>query len=149
MIIPNVEDESNYAPICTAFQWKFNPSGVKSGVEKYSPPFYNVMNSHCFKLIAFIPNNDIMIGLRRYRGKYDHKVNEIKEMTSIDFRIHIFKKNGKLKTFKWGNKEDYSIHRNQMISKDWCATINKNEMESMAIDGYVHLHCFFNNIIEA
>jgi len=147
MIIPNVEDDSNYAPISTAFQWKFNPTEVESGGKIFSPPFYNVMNSLCFKLTAdFRYNNSIFIGLCRYRGKHDHKVNEIKEMTNIDFRIHIFKKNGKLKTFKWGNKEDYSIPRNQMISKDWSETLNENEMESMTIDGYVHLHCFFNNI---
>jgi len=148
MIIPNVEDDSNYSPICTAFQWKFNPTELNSGFQKYSPPFYNVMNSHCFKLVAYFQSNNIKIGLCRYRGKHDHKVNEIKGTTSIDFQIYIFKKNGKLKTFNWSNKEDYLIPRNQMISSAWRETLNENEIESMTFGGYVHLHCFFNNIVE-
>jgi len=142
MIVPSVEDDSNYSPVSTAFQWKFNLADVKSCGVKLSPPFYNVMNSHCFKLAAYISrNNKILIGLARYRGKHDHKVNEIKGMTNIDFQINIFKNNGKLKTFKWSNKENYSILRNQMISNDWRVILDENEIESMTFDVFYNIEC--------
>jgi len=85
MTIPNIEDESNYSPMFTAFQWKFNPTDVKSGVIKISPPFYNVMNAYCFQLDAQFVRNNFCISLCCYRGKYDDNVKEIK--TSEEFRF--------------------------------------------------------------
>jgi len=104
MIIPNIEDDSNYSPMCTAFQWKFKPAEVKSGIKKISSPFYNVMNAHCFQLVVEYEDNNFSIGLRRYRGKYDHPVNEIKVTKNIDFQIYVFGKNGKLKNYNWDEK---------------------------------------------
>jgi len=146
MIIPNIEDESNYAPICTAFQWKFNPTEVKFGSKKNSPPFYNIMNAHCFQLVVEYETNDFSIGLRRYRGKYDHPVNEIKVIKNIDFQIHVFGKNGKLKIYNWDETNDYSISKHEMISEDYTEHINNGEIGSLTVDGFVHLHCFFNTI---
>jgi len=148
MIIPNVEDESNYSPICTAFQWKFNPTAVKSGIKETSPPFYNVMNAHCFQLEVDYEDNNFCIGLRRYRGKYDHPVNEIKVIKIVDFQIHIFGKNGKLKIYNWDEKEDYSITKHEMASESFHEFINNGEIGSLTVDGYVHLHCFFNKIFQ-
>jgi len=148
MIIPNIEEESNYSPICTAFQWKFNPTEVKSGREIFSPPFYNVMNAHFFQLEILYEDNNFYIMLRRYRGKYDHPVNEIKVMKNVDFQIHIFGKNGKLKIYNWDEKEDYSISKHEMSSRGWLESINNGEIGSLTVDGYVHLHCFFNNTIQ-
>jgi len=99
MTIPNIEDESNYSPMFTALQWKFNPTDVKSGVIKISPPFYNVMNAYCFQLDAQFIRNSFCISLCRYRGKYDDNVKEIKTSKNFDFQIHIFGKNIKLKIF--------------------------------------------------
>jgi len=148
MIIPNVEHESNYSPICTAFQWKFNPTAVKSGIKETSPPFYNVMNAHCFQLEVDYEDNNFCIGLRRYRGKYDHPVNEIKVIKIVDFQIHIFGKNGKLKIYNWDEKDDYSIPKHEMASEGWSENINNGEIGSLTVDGYVHLHCFFNKIFQ-
>jgi len=99
MTIPNIEDESNYSPMFTAFQWKFNPTDVKSGVIKISPPFYNGMNAYCFQLDAQFVRNNFCISLCCYRGKYDDNVKEIKTSKNFDFQIHIFGKNVKLKIF--------------------------------------------------
>lgn len=59
MIIPEIEDGRNFHPISSAFQWRFNPVLIKSTVvHTFSPPFYNILNSHCFQLaVAFIENN--------------------------------------------------------------------------------------------
>jgi len=148
MIIPNIEDESNYAPICTAFQWKFNPAEVKSGITIKSPPFYNVMNAHCFQLVVEYEDNKFYIAFWRYRGKYDHPVNEIKVIEDIDFQIHIFGKNGKLKNYNWDGKDDFSILKNKMTSGGWNDYISNGEIDSLTVDGYVHLHCFFNRIFQ-
>jgi len=148
MTIPNITDESCYSPICTAFQWKFKPSEVRSCLVKYSPSFYNVMNAHCFQLEIGFKNNNFYLSLYRYRGKYDHNVNEIKQVENFDFKIHIFGKNGKLLKHKWGSNtltEDYSINKHNIRSLTWGEDIYNNEMNSLTVDGYVHLHCFFNN----
>jgi len=50
MIMQNIEDETNFSPICTTFQWQFKPMEIRSGGEKLSPPFYNAINPHCFQL---------------------------------------------------------------------------------------------------
>jgi len=87
MIIPNIGDESNYSPICTAFQWKFNPADVKSGI-KISSLFYNVMNAYCFQVVG----NNFCICLCRYCGKFDDKVKEIKTSKNFDLQIKILVK---------------------------------------------------------
>jgi len=144
MIILNIEDESNYSPVCTAFQWKFNPTEVKSCRVICSPPFYNIMNSHCFQLGVWFVDNDLSISLHRYRGKYDHPVNEIKVMKNVDLQIHIFGKNGELKIYNWDQTQDYSIQKHKMASEDWSECIINEEIGILTVDGYVHLHCFFN-----
>jgi len=148
MIIPNIKDESCYSPICTAFQWKFEPSEVRSCIVKFSPPFYNIMNAHCFQLKVNFANKCFRVDLYRYRGKFDHNVNEIEGMKKIDLKMHIFGKNGNLKILKWGKAgENYSIPKHQMISRGWGHNINNGEINSsLTVDGYVHLHCFFNDI---
>jgi len=146
MIIPNIEDESCYSPICTAFQWKFKSSEVRSGIIKCSPPFYNIMNAHCFQLEISFYNNNFRINLYRYRGKYDHNVNPIKQIESFDFNVHFFGKNGKLKIHQWDNTANYSISKNEMKSEGYFnENINNNVIDSLTVDGYIHLHCFFNN----
>jgi len=138
----------NYSPICTAFQWKFNPTEVKSGIDiLFGPPFHNVMNAHCFQLGVEFVNNNFDISLRRYRGKYDHNVNAIKKMQNFDFHIHIFGKNGKLKIAQFDNSNDYSIGRYHETSHGWVEKINNSEIDSLTVDGFVHLHCFFGDII--
>jgi len=145
MIIPNIEDESNYAPICTAFQWKFNPFDVKSGT-KISPPFYSVMNAYCFRLEVEFKNNNFCISLRRYRGKYDDNVKEVKTSKDFDFQIHIFGKNSKLKILEYVNDSDYTISEHNFKSGGYWEQINNGEIGSLTVDGYVHLHCFFNKV---
>jgi len=148
MIIPNIEDESCYSPICTAFQWKFKPSELKSGIVKCSPPFYNIMNTHCFQLQVGFENNNFRIILYRLRGKFDHNVNEIKGLKNTDFHMHIFGKYGTLKIVEWGQgQENYSISKHQMTSQGWGHEFENSEINiSSTVDGYVHLHCFFSDI---
>jgi len=146
MIIPNIEDESCYSPICTAFQWKFKPTELKSGIIKFSAPFYNIMNAHCFQLRAEFANKRFNISLLCRRGKYDHNMNKIDGMKKIDFRIHIFGKNGISRIYQWDCKDDYSIRKHETLSDGWAVNIFNNDIDSLTVDGYVHSHCFFNNI---
>jgi len=143
MVIPNIEDESTYSPLCTAFQWKFNPTEVKSGIKKISPPFYNIMNAYCFQLVVEYEDNKFYIMLRRYRGKYDHPVNEIKVIKNIDFQIHIFGKNGKLKIYNWDEEGVFLIFKHGMESESWNEYIDNGEIDSLTVGGYVHFHGFF------
>jgi len=144
MIIPNIADESNYSPLCTAFQWKFNPAEVKSNGDKYSPPFYNIMNAHCFQLKVDYDYcvDSFYINLKRYRGKYDHNGLAIKMNDNIDFQIHIFGKNGKMEVFEWDSVK--GIPKYKAIGEDTYREIENDEINRLTIDGYVHLHCFFN-----
>jgi len=93
MIMQNIEDETNFYPISTVFQWKFKPIEIKYGDGKFSPPFYNIMNSHCFQLRVHFLENAFYFALYRYRGKYDHHSNAIKLTKDFDLeiRIHIWK----------------------------------------------------------
>jgi len=144
MIIPNIADESNYSPLCTAFQWKFSPTEVKSNGEKCSPPFYNIMNAHCFQLKVDYDYcvDSFYINLKRYRGKYDHNGLAIKMNDNIDFQIHIFGKNGKMEVFEWDSVK--GIPKYKAIGEDTYREIENDEINRLTIDGYVHLHCFFN-----
>jgi len=153
MIIPNIADESNYSPLCTAFQWKFSPAEVKSNGDKYSPPFYNIMNAHCFQLKIEYAEfffkidhlcNGFYISLKRYRGKYDHNVRAIKEDNNINFQIHIFGKNGKMKVFEWDSVK--GIPKYKAVGEDTYRLIEHSDIDidRLTIDGYIHLHCFFN-----
>jgi len=143
MTIPNIEDESCYSPICTAFQWKFKPSEVRSCLVKCSPSFYNVMNAHCFQLKVRFEKNNFGISLHRYRGKYDHNVNEIDGIKDFDFKMNIFGKNGKSKSYKRDSKDAYSILKHEIVGDGGCEYIHSNVIDSLTFDGYVHLHCFF------
>jgi len=88
MMIPDIGDHLNFFAVGTAFQWKFNPVSVKaSGVQLYSPPFYNVINFYCFQLGIDDLNSNYRIILFRYRGKYDHAQDMIKTIQSLDFNI--------------------------------------------------------------
>jgi len=146
MIIKNIEDESDFSPICSTFQWKFKPSEIRCDVKKYSPPFYNVMNAHCFQLRVHYVDNNFCISLYRYRGKYDHFNDEIKVTKDFAFEIKVFGKNGKVKTLENGSNMDYSIARSQDRSFGWWNAINNGEIGSLTIDdGYVNLHCFFKS----
>jgi len=69
-------------------------------------------------------------------------------LKNFDFRIHIFGKSGKSKSFKWDCKDDFSILKDEAVGGGWGRSINNNEIDSLTVDGYVHLHCFFNNINE-
>jgi len=144
MIMQNVEDETNFYPICTTFQWKFKPTEIKSDDEKFCPPFYNGMNTHCFHLGVMFSETDFLFTLYRYRGKYDHHSNEIKVTNDIAFEIRIFGKNGELKVLEYSNA-DYPILKYQASSEGRYNSINKREIDSLTTDdGYVTLHCFFN-----
>jgi len=145
MIIKNIEDETDFSPICSIFQWKFKPSEIRCGIEKFSPPFYNVMNAHCFQLRVHYVDNNFCIALFRYRGKYDHFNDEIKVTKDFAFEIKVFGKNGKVKTLEIGSHMDYSIAQSKERSHGWWNEINNGEIGSLTIDdGYVNLHCFFN-----
>jgi len=142
MIIPRVGDETNFSAISTAFRWKFDPFKVRSGERKLSPPFYNVMNAHCFQLGVSFVGNKFHIEFRRYRGKYDHDTNQIKPTKDYIFNVHVFGKNGKVKVFSF-NQFDHAISRFEMESIGYYEWINNGEIYSYVVDGYVHLSCFF------
>jgi len=144
MIMQNIEDETNFYPISTVFQWQFKPTEIKSGGEKFSPPFYNIMNSHCFQIRLHFLQNEFYFALYRYRGKYDHPSDAIKLTNDFVFEIRIFGKNGKLKILEYCTP-DYPILHDQVKSRGKHNTINNGEISSLTNDnGYVTLHCFFN-----
>jgi len=144
MIMQNIEDETNFYPICTTFQWQFKPTEIRSSGEKFSQPFYNIMNSHCFQIRVHFLENEFCFALYRYRGKYDHLSNAIKETKDFDFEIRIFGKNSLLKVLEY-SKQNYSIPKNQVKSEGWQYTISNGEMLTLKNDnGYITLHCFFN-----
>jgi len=142
MIISSIEDGTNFSSVSTAFQWKFDPFVVRSGVEKLSPPFYNVMNAHCFQLEVSFIENKFHIEFRRYRGKYDHDTNQIKLTKDYIFNIHVFGKNGKVKVITF-HEVDHAIPRFKIKSIGYYEWINNGEIYSYVVDGYVHLSCFF------
>jgi len=151
MMIPDIEDDSDFTAINTAFQWKFNAQGVKEfECPIFSPPFYNIMNSHCFQLKVYFVCNRYMIRLHRYRGKYDSDSDEIRESNLYNFHIHVFGKNGKQKAMNFSNDDDgsiknfFQIGRSEMRSENSLAEcINNDEIDSLIIDSFVYLHCFF------
>jgi len=144
-LIPNVERDIDFAPLSTAFQWKFQHNEIRSthNTKFYSPPFYNVESSNCFQMLVFYENNKFTIGLARYRGKYDHPTSSINKTKAFVLITKIFGKNGKQKDLEF-NSNEFSISPNKMLSERcWQFEINNGEMVSLTIDGYVHLHCFF------
>jgi len=145
MILPNIGDYSNFTSLGTAFQWKFNPFSVRASCFEFSsPPFYNVMNSHCFQLAVDFADNNYQIVLYRYRGKYDDDEGFIKTPQSFDCCIHLFGKKGKQKVFDfWHGDRDYSIPKLKERGDGVYEKINNGEIASMTVDEYVHLHCFF------
>jgi len=107
------------------------------------------MNAHCFQLKVDYKSvldsycvDSYVINVKRYRGKYDHNVHAIKGNTHIDFQIHVFEKNGKMVVYEWDSVE--GIPKYKAVSDDIGEMIENGEMNRLTIDGYVHLHCFFN-----
>jgi len=147
MIMPNILDEINFSPISTAFQWKFNPTEIKSGAIKVGPPFYNTKNSYCFQLgVDFVDNNLRMINFR-YSGKYDSDIkDDVEAAEEFDLCINVFGKKTVTKLINFRNVDNYSIPKHAMKSKGWAYPINNAEIDDLTIDGCMHLHCFFRNI---
>jgi len=105
MIIPNISNDLNIYPASTAFQWKFNVSEVRSSDKPLrSAPFYNNMNAMCFQLAVMFQENNFIIGLVRYRGKYDDATKAITTTIPFTFMIHVCGKNGKQKKAKFSRK---------------------------------------------
>jgi len=147
MIIPNISDDINIYPSSSAFQWKFNVSEVRSlGKSLTSAPFYNNMNPICLQLAVKFQGNNFIIGLVRYRGKYDDATNEITTTQDFSITIHAFGKNGKQKKLILPDF-NFTIPHSEMFGKGKGALINNGEIPSLTIDGYANIHCFFNNTI--
>jgi len=140
MIIPVMEFFGGFSP----FQWEFNPNEFRvQGGKKYSTPFYNTMNSHCFQLGAYFNNNNLRISYHRYRGKYDADLGaDIETTNTFNFCINIFGKGGKEKYLCFGNR-DYFILKSNTRSKSRNFIINNDEINDLTIDGCLNLHCFF------
>jgi len=145
MIIPNVEKDNNFAPFSTAFQWKFQPNEIraKSATRFYSPPFYNVQNSNCFHIRVFYEHNSLSIGLGRYRGKYDHPINSITKTRKFVFKTKIFGKNGKQVYNEFVENKHFIPYKKMVSDEALYFEINNGEIDSLTIDGYVHLFCSF------
>jgi len=149
MIIPNGFDSSDYMPVCTAFQWKFNVDKVRSGERPFPrPPFYNTKNAMCFALVVAYVGNIFRIGLVRYRGKYDHATDEITKTTPFSFKVNIFGNNGNCKLLKFTNsKPDLRILPSQPFSTmSIVKAISNEEIDNFTVDGDVHLYCFFSDV---
>jgi len=149
MISPNSGEEAEFYPVSTAYQWRFNPTEVRSGTLKQSPLFYNFINLQCFKLTIKFENNKFQVRMCRCRGKYDNAIIDSAIETIKDFRldIHVIGKKEKQKVFKYSSNVDYSILKGKMNSANYQYGINNDEINSVTIDGYVHLHCSFKNIL--
>jgi len=148
MIIPDIEDGSNFTGLNTAFQWKFNPQEVRASYGDnhilLSPPFYNLMNSFCFQLGVNFVDNKYKILLFRFRGKYDADKDMTATTQSFDFILKVLGKKGKQKEFKSSNDDgDFSIPTFRERNDGLSVSINNGEIASLTVDGFVHLHCFF------
>lgn len=150
MIMPNVYDIMNYSPIYTHFQWKFNPAEIKSSTKTFSPPFYNIMNSHCFQLGVTFISTGFSIVLHRYRGKYDLKIGEsIITTEEFTFNIHLFGTNGKQKKLEYDNTNNinhigkYLILERGERSKGCNRMLSNVDIDSLIIESQVTLYCFF------
>jgi len=144
MIIPNINNEENYTSLSTAFQWKFNVNQVRSGNASSSPPFYNVYNAYCFTFFAQYKDQKFLVSLHRYRGKYDHDINEISGRIVFEFVLRICGKFGVDK--QWEVKtNDRVIPRFDQESRtgDICFAIDNSEISSLTVAGFVHMQCFF------
>jgi len=140
MIIPVVESLG----VFSLFQWEFNPNELRvQGGKKYSIPFYNTLNSHCFQLGADFYNNNLRISYHRYRGKYDADLGaDIETASTFVFHFKIFGKGGKQMYRRFKNK-DSLIFKYDTRSKTRSYTINNTEINDYTIDGCLNLHCFF------
>jgi len=148
MIIPNIADKESFSSIPTNFQWKFNLTEIKlSPAIKYTPQFYNIMNSYCFQLGVDFEDNTLRIILVRYRGKYDSDIScGLKTTEEFYFQINVFGKRGKRKEFSFKNNTDYSISKFMLKSNGWSHIVNITEIEDLTIDGFIHFNCFFSKI---
>jgi len=104
------------------------------------------MNAHCFQLKVDYKSvldsycvDSFYINVKRYRY---HNVHAIKRNNHIDFQIHVFGENGKMVVYEWDSVE--GIPKYKAVSDDIGEMIENGEMNRLTIDGYVHLHCFFN-----
>jgi len=131
----------------TPFQWKFKLDEIKGWERReYSPPFYDIMNSHCFQLGACCLNNNLRITVYKYRGKYDaDKGDDIETINTFSFRINVFGKVGKQNQQLFINFKDRSVLKHKIRSKGWYSEINNDDINDLTIDGYLNLHCFFKS----
>jgi len=144
MIIPNIVNEENYTSLSTAFQWKFNVNQIRSSNGSHSPPFYNVYNTYCFHLCAQYKDEKFIVSLHRYRGMYDHDVNEISGRIVIEFVIRICGKLGvdKQKEVKFNNHVIPRFDQESKTGDGWFV-IDNDEISSLTVAGFVHMQCFF------
>jgi len=140
MMIPNIDVDPNFASVSTAFQWKVD---VISEEALISPPFYNIKNGMCFQLGTILVENLFTIGLLRYRGKYDHPTNEISTIKPFKLVVHMFGNDGNFKVVKLSNAPGLHIAQSKLIS-EWNDSIS-DEISKFTIDGYAHMHLFFND----
>jgi len=144
MIIPNIANDCNFSSISTAFQWKFNVTEVKSGLEKFSPPFYNEVNTYCFQLKVIFTGVYFRIIVYRYRGEYDSVLSkDMRTTEQFQFCMNLYGKEGKRKAFSWFNITDYSIPKYAMRSTGRFSKIHDDEIVDLTLDNYIHLRCFF------
>jgi len=144
MTIPNINNDENYTSLSTTFQWKFNVNQVRSGNGSSSPPFYNVYNAYCFHFCAQYIDGKFVISLHRYRGKYDHNINEISGRIDFEFVIRICGKFGVDKQ-REVNTNNHVIPRfgKESTTGDVCFAIDNSEISSLTVAGFVHMQCFF------
>lgn len=141
MIIERDEFMPNFSTGSTAFSWKFNTYEARS----YSPTFYNIMSRMRFRIVINCTENLVKIILHRMRGIYDHPTDKITTKMPHDFVAHIFGGSGKQKMLMFPkNTECRTISTADPLSeKYWLIVVKIEEVKSLAIDGYVHMHCYF------
>jgi len=146
MIIPNIEDDSNFSLMSAVFEWKFNVEEVRNGILVESPPFYNITNTNCFQLDANFDFelNVLQIRLFRYRGKYDHPLLEVTDTDQFTLEVNIYGINGKHKLLRYSDNDFTIDHSSDYSSHGFPKYINNGEINSFTIDGFVHMRCTFN-----
>jgi len=101
----------------------------------------------CFKL-RYSLSYETPIALYRYRGKYDHPTNIVSEAKPFELSVYILGSDRKLVLEFFSSPGNaFSIGKSKMLSESmYSLNISRfADVSSFTINGYIHMHLFFNN----
>jgi len=142
MVLEN--GDKDFLTASSAFHWKFKLNKVRSGVQLFSPEFYNIMNGMRFQVCIDFEMGLFKIVFIRNRSMYDHATNELTTKMPHDFIVRILGGNEKRKLLTFSlNSECNGNSSDPMSRKSWYKVMSKKDFGSLTIGGDVHMYCFF------